>query len=60
MTLRSRHRTRSLAVAGLVLAGHIVVVLLAMLRKMINLVQQGEVGVVKRLGEYRKTTSPGW
>ena len=47
------------AVAGLVLAGLIVVVLLAMLRKMINIVQQGEVGVVKRLGEYRKTHEPG-
>jgi regulator of protease activity HflC (stomatin/prohibitin superfamily) len=29
------------------------------LRKMINIVQQGEVGVVKRLGEYRKTHEPG-
>ena len=26
---------------------------------MINIVQQGEVGVVKRLGEYRKTHEPG-
>jgi regulator of protease activity HflC (stomatin/prohibitin superfamily) len=29
------------------------------LRRMINIVQQGEVGVVKRLGEYRKTHEPG-
>jgi regulator of protease activity HflC (stomatin/prohibitin superfamily) len=30
-----------------------------MLRSMINIVQQGEVGVVKRLGEYRRTHDPG-
>ncbi len=29
------------------------------LNKMINIVQQGQVGVVKRLGEYRKTHEPG-
>jgi regulator of protease activity HflC (stomatin/prohibitin superfamily) len=29
------------------------------LRGMVNIVQQGEVGVVKRLGEYRKTHDPG-
>ena len=33
--------------------------LLVMLRNMVNIVQQGEVGVVKRLGEYRKTHEPG-
>jgi regulator of protease activity HflC (stomatin/prohibitin superfamily) len=47
------------AIGGLVVAAIIVVVLLLMLRKMINIVQQGEVGVVKRLGEYRKTHEPG-
>jgi regulator of protease activity HflC (stomatin/prohibitin superfamily) len=37
----------------------VVVVLLFALRSMINIVQQGQVGVVKRLGEYRKTHEPG-
>ena len=35
------------------------VVLILALRQMVNIVQQGEVGVVKRLGEYRKTHEPG-
>ena len=34
-------------------------VLLLALRQMVNIVQQGEVGVVKHLGEYRKTHEPG-
>jgi regulator of protease activity HflC (stomatin/prohibitin superfamily) len=46
-------------IASLVVAAFIVLVLLFMLRKMVNIVQQGEVGVVKRLGEYRKTHEPG-
>jgi len=29
------------------------------LRNVVNIVQQGEVGVIKRLGEYRKTHEPG-
>ena len=37
----------------------IVIVLLAALRGMINIVQQGQVGVVKRLGEYQRTHEPG-
>ena len=37
----------------------VVLVLLVALRQMINIVQQGQVGVVKRLGEYRKTHEPG-
>jgi regulator of protease activity HflC (stomatin/prohibitin superfamily) len=37
----------------------VVLVLLLQLRRMINIVQQGQVGVVKRLGEYRKTHDPG-
>jgi hypothetical protein len=49
----------SAAVTGLIVAVLIIFVLLFMLRKMINIVQQGEVGVVKRLGEYRKTHEPG-
>ena len=37
----------------------IVLVGLVALRGMINIVQQGQVGVVKRLGEYRRTHEPG-
>jgi regulator of protease activity HflC (stomatin/prohibitin superfamily) len=49
----------NLSIAGLVVAGLVVFVVLLALRKMVNIVQQGEVGVVKRLGEYRKTHEPG-
>ena len=49
----------SSASAGLAVTGLVVLVLLYALRRMINIVQQGEVGVVKRLGEYRKTHEPG-
>jgi regulator of protease activity HflC (stomatin/prohibitin superfamily) len=37
----------------------VVVVLLVALHQMVNIVQQGQVGVVKRLGEYRRTHEPG-
>ena len=37
----------------------IVIVLLMTLRQMVNIVQQGQVGVVKRLGEFRKIHEPG-
>jgi regulator of protease activity HflC (stomatin/prohibitin superfamily) len=37
----------------------VVFVLLVALRGMVNIVQQGQVGVVKRLGEYRRTHEPG-
>ena len=37
----------------------VVGVLLSALRGMINIVQQGQVGVVKRLGEYQRTHEPG-
>ncbi len=46
-------------IAGLIAVALIVLVGLAVLRSMINIVQQGQVGVVKRLGEYRKTHEPG-
>ncbi len=49
----------SIAVGSLILGGLFVLVLIVMLRNMVNIVQQGEVGVVKRLGEYRKTHEPG-
>ena len=47
------------AIGGLVVAAFVVLVLLAALRSMVNIVQQGKVGVVKRLGEYRATHEPG-
>ena len=46
-------------VIGLVIVALVVVVLVLALRQMVNIVQQGEVGVVKHLGEYRKTHEPG-
>ena len=44
---------------GLGVAIVVVLVLLVALAQMINIVQQGQVGVVKRLGEYRRTHEPG-
>jgi regulator of protease activity HflC (stomatin/prohibitin superfamily) len=44
---------------GLGLLVLIVIVGLVALRGMVNIVQQGQVGVVKRLGEYRRTHEPG-
>jgi regulator of protease activity HflC (stomatin/prohibitin superfamily) len=46
------------AVALGVLAAFVLLVLIQ-LRRMVNIVQQGQVGVVKRLGEYRRTHEPG-
>jgi len=46
-------------VIGLAVVGLIGVVVLLALRQMVNIVQQGEVGVVKHFGEYRKTHEPG-
>ncbi|HEX2381115.1 MAG TPA: SPFH domain-containing protein [Acidimicrobiales bacterium] len=45
--------------AALIVFGLIIIVLLAALRSAINIVQQGQVGVVKRLGEYVRTHEPG-
>jgi regulator of protease activity HflC (stomatin/prohibitin superfamily) len=47
------------AAIGLGVLGLVVIVLLFTLQRMINIVQQGQVGVVQRLGEYRKTHEPG-
>jgi len=47
------------SIVALAVAALAVLVLLVQLRRMINIVQQGQVGVVKRLGEYRKTHEPG-
>ena len=46
------------AIAIGVVAALLIVVLLV-LRSAVNIVQQGQVGVVKRLGEFRKTHEPG-
>jgi regulator of protease activity HflC (stomatin/prohibitin superfamily) len=48
-----------LGIVALIVLGLVVLALLAALRQMVNIVQQGEVGVVKRLGEYRRTHDPG-
>ncbi|HEY3142483.1 MAG TPA: SPFH domain-containing protein [Acidimicrobiales bacterium] len=47
------------SIVALVVAVLVVLVVLLQLRRMVNIVQQGQVGVVKRLGEYRKTHEPG-
>jgi regulator of protease activity HflC (stomatin/prohibitin superfamily) len=47
------------AVVGLVLLGLLVIVLLAAMSSGINIVQQGTVGVVKRLGEFQRIHEPG-
>jgi regulator of protease activity HflC (stomatin/prohibitin superfamily) len=44
---------------SLIVAGLVVLLVVAALAQMVNIVQQGQVGVVKRLGEYRKTHDPG-
>ena len=46
-------------VVGLVGAVLVMAVFILLLQQMVNIVQQGEVGVVKHLGEYRKTHEPG-
>ena len=49
----------TVSIARLVVLGLIVLVLLLIARRAVNIVQQGQVGVVKRLGEYRHTHEPG-
>jgi regulator of protease activity HflC (stomatin/prohibitin superfamily) len=46
-------------VIGLAVVVLVIAVLVLALRQMVNIVQQGEVGVVKHLGEYRRTHEPG-
>jgi regulator of protease activity HflC (stomatin/prohibitin superfamily) len=46
-------------IIALGLLGLIAVLVLSALKGMINIVQQGQVGVVKRLGEYQRTHEPG-
>jgi len=47
------------AIVGIAIAAAVVLVLLVALRGVVNIVQQGQVGVVRRLGEYRRTHEPG-
>ena len=49
----------NVSIGGIVVGLLILIIVFATLRSMVNIVQQGEVGVVKRLGEYRKTHEPG-
>ena len=49
----------NVTIGALAVAAFVLLILMFTLRKMVNIVQQGEVGVVKRLGEYRKTHEPG-
>jgi len=46
-------------IVAVLLLGLVLIVILAALQSMINIVQQGQVGVVKRLGEYQRTHEPG-
>src|SRR3954449_6752594 len=51
-----------MSIGGVVALGAVALVLIALLialKGMINIVQQGQVGVVKRLGEYQRTHEPG-
>ena len=47
------------SVAALIIGAAVILVLAFMLRRMVNIVQQGQVGVVKRLGQYHATREPG-
>ena len=49
----------TITIGGLIVLAVIVLALLATLKAAVNIVQQGQVGVLKRLGEYRKTHEPG-
>src|SRR3954468_13582870 len=43
----------------IIIAALLVLVTFVVLNQMLNIVQQGTVGVVKRLGEYQRTHEPG-
>jgi regulator of protease activity HflC (stomatin/prohibitin superfamily) len=49
----------AVTIGGLIVLALIVLIVLIALRQAVNIVQQGQVGVVKRLGEYQKTHDPG-
>jgi regulator of protease activity HflC (stomatin/prohibitin superfamily) len=46
-------------IVAIVVGALVLIVLLTALKGMLNIVQQGTVGVVKRLGEYQRTHEPG-
>ena len=46
-------------IVAIVVLAVLVIIVLMVLRQVLNIVQQGQVGVVKRLGEFRKTHDPG-
>jgi len=49
----------NITIGGLIVLAVIVLAALATLKAAVNIVQQGQVGVLKRLGQYRKTHEPG-
>ena len=49
----------TITIGGLIVLAVIVLAALATLKAAVNIVQQGQVGVLKRLGQYRKTHEPG-
>jgi len=49
----------AVSIGSIVVAILIVIVILSAFRGSVNIVQQGQVGVVKRLGEYKLTHEPG-
>src|SRR3954452_14969298 len=49
----------ALGIVGIVVLVLVGIVVLSALKQSINIVQQGQVGVVQRLGEYRRTHDPG-
>jgi len=49
----------NITIGGLIVLGVVVLAALATLKAAVNIVQQGQVGVLKRLGQYRKTHEPG-
>ena len=51
--------TSTIATAALLVGAAIILLLVVTLRRMINIVQQGQVGVIKRLGQYHATREPG-
>jgi regulator of protease activity HflC (stomatin/prohibitin superfamily) len=48
-----------LAIVGIVILAFIVFFVVLLLSQSVNIVQQGQLGVVKRLGEYKRTHEPG-
>ena len=47
------------SIAALIVGAFIFLVVITVLSQSVNIVQQGEVGVVQRLGEYKRTHEPG-